>query len=102
MYNIGQKVYCYYDHIFPFIKGTIMNNHHNHSISKEINCDVQLPLKENWYKVAWDDGGVTYFPESRIFLSVQEWIDYNKKIKHMQEKNEYQEYLRLKEKYENK
>lgn len=69
MFEQNEKVICYYDSVITTVKGTIAG----YKIDKYGNN------KMFFYKVKWDNGGCSYFPECCIFKTNEEHSEYVKK-----------------------
>jgi len=86
--NIGDRVICFYDDVIPHVTGVVIEGKY-----------------PEYIHVQWDKGGTSYFSKDRVFLKEEDWKRCSDKIfaeiAEQDAKEEYETYLRLKEKYEN-
>lgn len=94
-FRLNQTVWCYYDSVIPVVEGKIIS---------ERKTTERMGKLIGYYEVHWKNGGTSGFLEEDIYAKkkyLYERIDkeYQKEIDE-KEKREYEEYLRLKKKFE--
>lgn len=77
-FEIGTKVFCYYDDVMPCVEGTIISD------IKDVGTENNFCYCQ---KVNWDYGGRSFFPEECIFMTKEECLHYNHELKVKEEAN---------------